>query len=1052
MAVRGERLLPTVVDEIAHSDPDRILYSVMKTRNPEDGFQDINAREFARSVDRAAWYIEQSLGPGVGFPTLVYMGPQDLVYGILVLACIKTGYKLFLTSPRNTLEAHLHLLNELGCHTFLMPPQFPLPVVKQILAQRTMRTLEVPPLQHWVKDGDEPAKHYPYTKTFAEARLDPFVVLHTSGSTGIPKPVVQTHGTTTTLDAFTTLPSSGHAPAYPALCKGRRLYMVFPLFHCGGILMLLSGSIYSGYTAVLGSFPPSADVVNGVIVHGNVQECILPSMILVDVANVPEYLENLSRLEQCSFGGGPLPQATGDVVSTRTRLMNCLGTTECGILPHQLCDPEDWAYMSVSPVLGHEYRPVSDDLYEQVIVRDPKLERYQGIFATFPELQEWSMKDLYSKHPTKENVWLYRGRTDDIIVFSTGEKFNPLSMEAVIASHPEVSAVLIAGLGRFQSSLLIEAVNPPTDDHEKEILIDKIWPSVQAANDISPSHGRIHRNMILFTSADKPMLRAGKGTVQRKLSLELYKDEFDSLYDACESDGLETNGHTNGWRVEPNGDVDPQAFVWQILASSTDIDIQNTTPESDLFALGLDSLQVTLIVRRTNAYLSARGQAPAMNARMVYSHPSVAALTALVTALVEGKTLENGVVDTEEAMRKMYEQHSTDLPAPRKNQNPKSAAADTVLLTGSTGSLGTYILDSLSRNSRIFRIYCLNRGRNSQARQLDSLAAKSLAPLPDDKVVYLDADLSQRDFGLSAQTFQTVLDQVSVIIHNAWQVDFNLSLGSFASQIGTVRQLIDFSSASRLAAKLFFISSIGTVTGWPSSTSKGQTGDVPEQIFEDWSLPEPTGYGQSKFVCERLLDAAARESEIPAVVCRVGQIAGPTTAAGMWPRQEWLPSLIASSKHLGVLPASLGQDVIDWVPVDVLGRVVVDLALSAPTGKKKIGAAVYHVANPRRTSWQEVLETVEHELGAQGNVVGLETVPLGQWVEALRKSNSNMDAAGMAQLPAAKILGFFEGLADRLTAPVLLDTTEAVAASPTLAGLGPIDKTLVENWMRQWSF
>ncbi|KAK6216478.1 hypothetical protein LQW54_003483 [Pestalotiopsis sp. IQ-011] len=213
---------------------------------------------------------------------------------------------------------------------------------------------------------------------------------------------------------------------------------------------------------------------------------------------------------------------------------------------------------------------------------------------------------------------------------------------------------------------------------------------------------------------------------------------------------------------------------------------------------------------------------------------------------------------------------------------------------------------------------------------------------------------------------------------------------------------------------------IGTVTGWPSSTSEGHTGEDPEQIFEDWNLPEPTGYGQSKFICERLLDAAGRESDIPAV-------------------------------HLGVLPASLGLDVIDWVPVDVLGRVVVDLALSAPTGKKP-GAAVYHVANPRRTSWREVLETVEHELGAQGNVVGLETVPLGQWVEALRKSSSEMDAAGMAQVPAAKILDFFEGLADRLTAPVLLDTTEAVAASPTLANLEPIDKTLVENWMRQWSF
>lgn len=78
--------------------------------------------------------------------------------------------------------------------------------------------------------------------------------------------------------------------------------------------------------------------------------------------------------------------------------------------------------MKVSPVLGVEYRQVSEHLYEQVIVRKPELRLYQSIFGTFPHLQEWPMKDLYSKHPTKDNVWLYRGRADDIIVYTTGEK------------------------------------------------------------------------------------------------------------------------------------------------------------------------------------------------------------------------------------------------------------------------------------------------------------------------------------------------------------------------------------------------------------------------------------------------------------------------------------------------------------------------------------------------------------------------------------------------------------------------------------------------------
>lgn len=80
----GQRLLPSFIDEIARNDPCRILYSINKTRDPADGFQDITSMEFSQAVDRCAWYLEETLGRGHGFPTLLYMGPQDLVYAILV--------------------------------------------------------------------------------------------------------------------------------------------------------------------------------------------------------------------------------------------------------------------------------------------------------------------------------------------------------------------------------------------------------------------------------------------------------------------------------------------------------------------------------------------------------------------------------------------------------------------------------------------------------------------------------------------------------------------------------------------------------------------------------------------------------------------------------------------------------------------------------------------------------------------------------------------------------------------------------------------------------
>ncbi|KAM5348626.1 hypothetical protein ACJ41O_008450 [Fusarium nematophilum] len=518
----GKRLLPSLVDEIAASDPDRIFYSVAKTTGPADGFQDINARTFARAVNRCSWHIEKHLGRGHGFPTLAYIGPQDVVYAILVLACVKTGFKLLLLSPRISAEASLSLLEKTECKTFLRPPDFPFPSLGHL------NVVEIPALQHWLEDG--PEELYPYTKTFEEAKSEPFVIFHTSGSTGMPKPVIHTHGTIAPLDSFTALPSLGFPATYPAMCAGSRVYLAFPLCHCAGLSMLLPGSIYSGFTVVLGSFPPTAEVVDAVHVHRNVQQSCIAPMILMDLVKEPKYLENLGRLDQVTYGGGPLPKAVGDAISSRTRLLNCLGSTECGILPSQLCDRDDWAHMSFSPVLGQEYRQVSEGLYEHVIVRESKLSQYQGIFATFPDLDEWPMKDLYSKHPTKENCWLYQGRADDIIVFSTGEKLNPVEMERTIAGHPAARDALVIGTGRLRPGLLVEVVTTPANETEREELVEKIWPFVEKANQESPSQRRIDRAMIMFTSADKPMMRADKGTVQRKLTVDAYASEIDALY------------------------------------------------------------------------------------------------------------------------------------------------------------------------------------------------------------------------------------------------------------------------------------------------------------------------------------------------------------------------------------------------------------------------------------------------------------------------------------------------------------------------------------------
>jgi thioester reductase-like protein/acyl carrier protein len=646
------------------------------------------------------------------------------------------------------------------------------------------------------------------------------------------------------------------------------------------------------------------------------------------------------------------------------------------------------------------------------------------------------MKDLYSKHPdpAKSDHWLYRGQSDDIIVFSTGEKLNLNEMESIICANPVVSGALIAGLGRFQSTLLVEAVEPPSSVDEEEHLPELIWPSVQAANKKSPSHGVIHRTMIAFTSAAKPMLRAGKGSVQRKMTLDAYASEIDSLYKAGEASARQSIKRS-GEHLDDIGTA-----IKNIISTGTNINAHAIPTDADLFELGLDSLQVTTIARDLTDLLSANDIPQSIEAKTIYSHPSVAALTDAVLSITHGRNPEVG--NHQMKLEKLYRRYTTNMPIsarqalPRYHQSPSI-----VLMTGSTGSVGSYVLDSLQKDEQVARIYCLCRGPDSFERQQSLQASKELSPLSD-KVQCLGTELSKSYFGLETDVYRELLNQVTHIIHNAWQVDFNLSINSFEKHIGTVRQLIEFSSHSWFGAKVFFISSISAVSGL--------RGSVAEQVYTDWETPEANGYGQSKFLSERLLDVAAREADIPSTIYRVGQVAGPTTSAGVWPTKEWLPSLVASSKYLGKIPSSLGRlDMVDWIPVDIVGKSVVELAIHAQdphhSKPKAPAATVYHAVNPNRITWDQVVPIIVRHLSQEKTI---ESVPLEVWIGALRESASRSD--DVAFNPAIKLLTFFENLVSEGYA--LLSTEHTLSVSQILSTVGPVQEKWVDNWMRQWAF
>jgi acyl-coenzyme A synthetase/AMP-(fatty) acid ligase len=90
----GRRLIPQLVDEIAHRDPQRPFISVPRSSNISDGYKDVDYKVFSRAVNRCAWFLEKELGCGRETQTIFYMGSLDLRYLIVLLAAVKIGHRV----------------------------------------------------------------------------------------------------------------------------------------------------------------------------------------------------------------------------------------------------------------------------------------------------------------------------------------------------------------------------------------------------------------------------------------------------------------------------------------------------------------------------------------------------------------------------------------------------------------------------------------------------------------------------------------------------------------------------------------------------------------------------------------------------------------------------------------------------------------------------------------------------------------------------------------------------------------------------------------------
>lgn len=135
--------------------------------------------------------------------------------------------QMLFTSPRYSTLAQVNLIKLVECKILLAPAARP-PVTDGILESYEMQVYQIPELEE-LFDQDHP--HYPFEKTFDQARGEPLVVLHTSGTTGLPKPIIWTHDWAASFAREHQLAPPLGFESSDSLLSGNRVLSLMPPFH-----------------------------------------------------------------------------------------------------------------------------------------------------------------------------------------------------------------------------------------------------------------------------------------------------------------------------------------------------------------------------------------------------------------------------------------------------------------------------------------------------------------------------------------------------------------------------------------------------------------------------------------------------------------------------------------------------------------------------------------------------------------------------------------------------------------------------------------------------
>nr|QCC21413.1 RenF [Candidatus Endohaliclona renieramycinifaciens]QCC21429.1 RenF [Candidatus Endohaliclona renieramycinifaciens] len=262
--------------------------------------------------------------------------------------------------------------------------------------------------------------------------------------------------------------------------------------------------------------------------------------------------------------------------------------------------------------------------------------------------------------------------------------------------------------------------------------------------------------------------------------------------------------------------------------------------------------------------------------------------------------------------------------------NPK-----VILLTGSTGYLGAFLLEQLINKTNA-EIYCLVRALNEKEALARIHSTMSKYRIWDEKykerIYPIAGDLSLPQFGLSDQMWEFLAKKTDSIHHSGAMVNFAYPYTALrASNVLGTKEILRLACQHRLKA-VHYISTIDTLLAVHADRPFLENDDILQGPAEIAG-----GYTASKWVAEKIVNIAMKRG-VPACIYRPGLILG-QKETGAVQTNDYLLVAFAGFVSMGIMPEY--PRIFDTIPVDYAASAITHISMQPHSFGK-----FFHLFNP----------------------------------------------------------------------------------------------------------